>query len=307
MKSYRIGDVIKRRRKALGMTQMQLCAGICDMSTLSKIETGRRVPFPKDTVRLLERLGLSSDIYYVLVGNEDFSLQNLELEIREHTIRKEFAEAIKLLDQIESHQTENPFVSQFILRQRSIVGYIKDGSVHSYTPAETLELLYKAISLTVPAFDIERIADQFLCTEELMVIVDIAVAYTEQQDYDTSGRIYARLIEYISQQCMSTEESSRIFPLIAYNYARDLEEIGDYSKAVEISEQGRKYCIKYGKTNLMGELLATQGCALYKQGSHAEGIRALQDACAMLRVMEKFEKHEFLKNYVRDTLCVLDF
>lgn len=302
MKSFRIGDVIKRRRRELGLTQEQLCDGICDPTTLSKIENGRRTPSPQDTIGLLERLGLSSDVYYFLVSDEDFALQDLKVEIRNHAIREEFSEALDLLDKLEVYKQQSPFVSQFILRQRSIVGYRKDGAVHPYTPTEALELLYQAIRLTVSSFQIERIAEYLLCTEELTVIIDIAAAHSELEEYDTSLRIYAQLMNYVEQRCMSSEETSRIFPLIAYNYARDLEEVGEYAKAIEISEQGRQYCIRYGKANLLGVLLATQGCALYKQGKHKEGLRTLGNACMALQLMGKFDKVDFLRQYIKDLL-----
>ncbi len=300
MKSYRIGDVIKRHRKLLGLTQEQLCDGICDPTTLSKIENGRRTPSPQDTIGLLERLGLSSDVYYFLVSDEDFAVQDLKVEIRTHAIRKEFSEALDLLDKLEAYKRQSPFVAQFILRQRSIVGYRKDGAVCPYTPAEALELLYQAIRLTVSSFQIERIAEYLLCTEELTVIIDIAASHSDQEDYDTSLRIYAQLMNYVEQRCMSTEETNRIFPLIAYNYARDLEEVGDYAKAVEVSEQGRQYCIRYGKANLLGVLLATQGCALYKQGKHKEGLQTLGNACMALRLMEKADELAFLQKYIKN-------
>lgn len=300
MKSYRIGDVIKRRRKLLGLTQEQLCDGICDPTTLSKIENGRRTPSPQDTISLLERLGLSSDVYYFLVSDEDFAVQDLKVEIRTHAIREEFSEALDLLDKLEAYKRQSPFVTQFILRQRSIVGYRKDGAVCPYTPAEALELLYQAIRLTVSSFQVDHIAEYLLCTEEIIVIMDIATTYSEQKNYNMSLQIYSQLMTYIEQHCMSMEEISRILPLVAYNYATDLEEVGDYAKAVEVSEQGRQYCIRYGKANLLGVLLATQGCALYKQGKHREGLQTLGKACMALRLMEKTDELAFLQKYIKD-------
>lgn len=38
---YYIGEVIKRTRESLGMTQEELSEGICTTETLSRIETGK--------------------------------------------------------------------------------------------------------------------------------------------------------------------------------------------------------------------------------------------------------------------------
>lgn len=41
MQEVLIGEYMKNHREAHGMTQSELCAGICDPSTLSRLERGR--------------------------------------------------------------------------------------------------------------------------------------------------------------------------------------------------------------------------------------------------------------------------
>ena len=42
-----IGTLIKQRRKELKLTQEQVCSGICDPVTLSRIENGKQTPSKK--------------------------------------------------------------------------------------------------------------------------------------------------------------------------------------------------------------------------------------------------------------------
>lgn len=44
MSNYHIGQYIKKRREELNVNQDALCYGICDRSTLSRIERGRQEP-----------------------------------------------------------------------------------------------------------------------------------------------------------------------------------------------------------------------------------------------------------------------
>ena len=44
MAQYPLGIIIRQRRDMLGLSQQQLCQGICDRSTLSRIERGDQVP-----------------------------------------------------------------------------------------------------------------------------------------------------------------------------------------------------------------------------------------------------------------------
>ncbi len=58
MKAIHIGAIIKRRRLELGLTQEQLCEGICEPSTMSRIEKGHQTPTYSKLKALLGRLNL---------------------------------------------------------------------------------------------------------------------------------------------------------------------------------------------------------------------------------------------------------
>ncbi len=161
MNSYRVGDVLKRQRKVLGITQEELCDGICDFTTLSRIENGHQAPTPRIAVALLQRVGISSDVCYAFVDENNRNLQDLERDIRQYTAHKKFLDALNLLDEVEQCPQRGLLVDQFILRERAIIGYRKDGIVQPYTLSESQELLYRAIRLTIPAFQIEHIAMHF--------------------------------------------------------------------------------------------------------------------------------------------------
>ena len=61
MKELFIGEVIKRKRKELRLTQEELCEGICEPSTISRIESGKQVPAKNKLDALLQRLDLPGD------------------------------------------------------------------------------------------------------------------------------------------------------------------------------------------------------------------------------------------------------
>ena len=44
MQNFFLGDYIKQKRLDLGLTQEQLCDGICEPMTLSRLETASRPP-----------------------------------------------------------------------------------------------------------------------------------------------------------------------------------------------------------------------------------------------------------------------
>ena len=56
-----IGDVVRARRRLLGMTQKQLCDKICSIRTLSRMEQGQSVTQSGISRKLLDRLGLAEE------------------------------------------------------------------------------------------------------------------------------------------------------------------------------------------------------------------------------------------------------
>ena len=75
-----LGDYIKQRRKDLGLTQGQLCEGICDVATISRMERGEQTPRHSTVTALLERLGTTYD-QYVLLSKEEIRIVALQREI----------------------------------------------------------------------------------------------------------------------------------------------------------------------------------------------------------------------------------
>lgn len=64
MKEIFLGEVIRRRRIELGLTQEALCEGICEPTTISRFENGRQTPSRNHVKALLFRLGLPDDRFF---------------------------------------------------------------------------------------------------------------------------------------------------------------------------------------------------------------------------------------------------
>ena len=81
MQNISIGECIRQRRKELNLTQEQVCDGICDPVSLSRIENGKQTPRRSVINALLQRLSLPDDRYYALVSENELGLEALQKEI----------------------------------------------------------------------------------------------------------------------------------------------------------------------------------------------------------------------------------
>ena len=99
MKEVYIGSIIRKRRQELGLTQEQLCRGICETVTLSRIENGKQTPSRSKLNALLQRLGMPGERYYALLSEQEMKISNLQTEIVSCNVRGQREQGLKKLDE----------------------------------------------------------------------------------------------------------------------------------------------------------------------------------------------------------------
>lgn len=272
MKAYNIGLFIKKKREEQHIRQEDLCRGICDKSTLSRIERGKQEPSSGILGVLLQRLGINEDQLAVLLGPKDFEISDLQKEIVALNSQREYekaAEKIRRLEQLV--EPTDKITQQFILRCKALAYFPED------YPASR-DLLLQALSLTLPDFDFDRISDYLLGIEEIKILNQLANSYSEAGDRRFAIHIYRQLFEDPRKRLFNTETELTILPLLSYNYSRLLGLERRYEEEIEIATLGQQECIKYNKCRLLGGLLLNIACALHELGKNEESKSMLIDA-----------------------------
>ena len=272
MKAYDIGLFIKKKREEQHIRQEDLCRGICDKSTLSRIERGKQEPSSGILGVLLQRLGINEDQLAVLLGPKDFEISDLQKEIVALNSQKEYekaAEKIRRLEQLV--EPTDKITQQFILRCKALAYFPED------YPASR-DLLLQALSLTLPDFDFDHISDYLLGIEEVKILNQIANSYSEAGDRRFAIHIYRQLFEDPRKRLFNIEAELTLLPLLAYNYSRLLGLERRYEEEIEIATLGQKTCIKYNKCQYLGGLLLNISCALRELGQDKESRSKLIDS-----------------------------
>lgn len=241
MKNVFLGEYIKQRRLDLGLTQEQLCDGICEPMTLSRLENGKQTPSRNRINALLQRLGLPDDRYFALLSKNELEMEALQKEIvacnANHRVEEGF-ETLKKFEQIADH--DDQIAQQFILRSKVLLGRLDQ----RYTPQEQIDLLMQAIRLTVPRFNLDEIERFFYSTDEIKIINQIGIAYSDDGQNKKAADIYYQLLKYVRKHFEETITSVGILPMVYFNYARVLDLCGRYEDSAECAEEGRKACLR---------------------------------------------------------------
>ena len=108
-------------------------------------------------------------------------------------------------------------------------------------------MLFRAIRLTAPRFDLDTIHQGLYCLDEVKVINQIATAYSDLGEQKKAVDIYYQLLKYIKSHFKNILQSGGLLPLVSFNYARELDLAGRYAEAVEIAQTGWDACKQYGQ------------------------------------------------------------
>lgn len=228
-----IGEYIQKRRKSMGLTQETVCHGICDCATLSRIENGRVTPRKTVISALLQRLGLPEENYYAFLAEKP----------------DECAAALQKLRALT--EPDDLLTQQFTLRSQALLSRLKGG-----TPQEELALLHQAMCLTNPGFALDQIG-QFLYTfEEVKLLNQIALCYSDLEQHPQALSIYCQLIEYIQRHYPEVILKNGQLHMILCNYARELNITQQYQQSILIAEKGRAACVQYSHYQFLPDFLA---------------------------------------------------
>lgn len=273
MKELLLGEAIKQRRLELGLNQEQVCEGICEIATLSRLESGKQMPAYHRIRALLQRLGMPDDRYYALLSPRELQLKNVRKELlscctrfaRAGADQKRQAwdlamEQVRKLEELT--EEDDAITRQFILSNRATLGRA-DGP---YSSEECLSILLEALRLTVPKFDPENIGSRRYSLDETRLINQIALAYSNAGDHIRALDLYGQLFDYVHKHDDRLSNYAAHLTLIAHNYAQELALLKYCHRAIDVAEEGKRISVNYGYYLFLPGFLAILGECYYLLG-----------------------------------------
>ena len=147
---------------------------------------------------LLQRLDLPEDKYYALLSKNEMQISDLQTEIVSCNVFKDSERGLPKIEELERlADPDDRLIRQFILRSKVLLGKRENEEVIPYTYEEKLDMLFEAIRLTPPNFDIDAIYEGLYSIDEVKVINQIALVYSDLKQHKKAIDIYYQLLKYI--------------------------------------------------------------------------------------------------------------
>lgn len=251
MGRYRLGDIVRMTRKSLSITQEQLCASICSVETLSRLENGSQNP-TRDTYELLmERMGrIRSRAYSVLSVSDLKVLEKMKL-FEDYIKMYDFDKAEKLLDEIKDIMGNSILDQQFVIRANGLVNY----QLKRIGIDEFLDEFQRAIKMTIPKYGLISLSNWPLSFNEVTLLVNMSSAYAEKGDFNSAIFILEEVYSALKQSYMEKLQRAILQVTIACNLSKIYGIIPDHEKAIEIAYEGINICKIFKLGNVLPYLL----------------------------------------------------
>lgn len=272
MQMVLIGEYIKQRRKELHLTQEKVCDGICDPTTLSRIENGCQVPSKTKLNALLQRLGLPDSRYYAIVSKNELEIEALKKEIVGCSITHRAQEGLEKIAELEKKIDENDALTkQFVLRSKALLNRL----LGKMSSQEQLAVLIQAIRLTIPSFSLDEINHYLYTFEEIKILNQIALCYSDMEQRIKALEIYMQLLKYIRNHYEEIiAEGNGIYPMVLFNYSGELGRAKHFSEGLQVCKEGQEICIKYGHYQFLPGFIANMAecCFFLNEIEKSKGL-----------------------------------
>ncbi len=292
-----IGSVIKEYRNRAGLTQIELCEGLCEPPTFSKIENNQQNPSKKLLDAIVERLNIPLNLN-VPVAKVELDRACIETEILSNLSRNDYSNIEELLTKYKSLSTDlNKFEEQFYLYVHAVLSRLKKQNINT-----VLKELEKSLLLTFPSFNIDKDFSKHLFTSvEISILNNIAICHFIMNNIDISINILNQLVINLEKTKTGSEIFKIKYPMITCNLSAWLGIKGKYIDGAEISRKGINCCKKYERYSSLGDLLYNHGYTLMMLHNAEEGKKYLRKSIFFAAILSNNHSIQNAKKDIEDS------
>lgn len=274
-----IGEAVKKARIQSGFTQEKFSEGICDVTTLARIESGKLGAGPAVFQAFMTKAGRKSEVYPCFRSRRDyecfFLLKDTSFFLDSLQVKKAYENLIEVKNKA--------WCEDVLYYQEWLLLYARTMKYSGNTNHNRmLDLLYEAINITRKNF-INNIDEKNVLYT--MNEIEIAIGIAEQLCFvgkiDESTNILSLVEHYLSKSEFASDEKEKLY--ISINVILAMQNLfsGDYEKTIEIIGKAKKDAILISHDIFLIELHFLEAISLFRLNRMPEYETAINCAiCA---------------------------
>lgn len=234
---YTLGDIIRDFRMEQHLSQTCLCNGLCSKSKLSKIENKILQPDIALAEALLQRLGISEQIFTFWGNEKETKFYDLKSKSLYAHLTNQQETSFEYIEEMETLTKGN----DILWKQECLAAKV----IECTSSLEKVTLLTKALHCTIPDFDIHRLLSYRLTWQELNILNNIAHEYRNSSESCLSSLYFLQLLEYQRQIPLDIQLRTSIFSVTNYMYCHSLYDTKNFKEIAVLFKQTDLSVMRY--------------------------------------------------------------
>lgn len=228
-------DVLRTRREMFGLTQEQLCEGICSVKSLRRAEKGQTDMQRETLKKLLNRLGLSGQMQWSRLITSDREVIRMAEELADYINDRKFSVASKQLESLKSRiDLDIPQNKQYFLEKQALLEF-EQGKV---TREEFVKMEKEALECTLRAENLYRKENVYLTEREIICISNSWKGMEEKEKRESINLILRLYDNYALNNGLS--QAISVYEIVTEAAVNELGNNGEHVRAEEIDRKSIK-------------------------------------------------------------------
>lgn len=277
-------ELVRDLREAKGLSQEELCSGICAQETLSRIEQGRRSPNKKKLYQMLKRMGMERENYYGFIEADDYEVYEKVRRFNRCFPQNKVEEAWRLLCEIEKEVDMTKLINRQFVEAEHISKQLRQGVLFE---EQANQQLWEQLCLTMPPVDSGMLIYRVPFRTEYTIWNRIAIGMRNAEKVEGALLIYDKLKRRYDSSKVSMRYHAVPGFTLYVNYTGFLEVHNDLERAEAIGKEGLNHCLECCRGDVAGDILANMSLVFGKEGMPDVEEKYLRNACCLLYLYDR--------------------
>lgn len=270
-----VGKLIEYLRTEAGISQDELCRGICSRTFLARLERGERVCEKIVSDALMQRTGVAADRFVFSAGPEEQMWLVLWEEMYRAVDCRDREKADLAFEEYRRFsQGKSVLHQQLLLFYQAVLGW-KRGE----DKEKVQDLLCAAWKISREELPMEKIITCRLTLTELCIAMMQARVLEDMGEMEGAVRLYEALLQYLDS-FVDERDSVRLYPQMTYRLSEIYIQRGEMKKAVCLAERGISLLKKQAMLYYLRPLLEI----VLRYGTvESEERKVLEEGCSSIQ------------------------
>ena len=297
---YAVGDVLRIRRTMLGLTQEELCEGICSVKSLRRAEQ-RKMNMQREPLgKILGRLGLSREVQKTALVTNDRSVLELMTEMTYSRNNRDPVKARMLLERLKAKVClEIPENEQYVMEAEASLDLMEGKITQEAFAVREAD----ALRCTLRAEKIYEAEGVYLTETEMSCVCKRIQGLEQAERREVIGFLIHFFEKFAKKDQLS--EYISMYEFVMAIVASELGNLGEYQLATELDKKALREVLRCRRLYMVNEFLYDMLWNEKEQkacnGQQMETVK-MTDGLQVCRALSHFSKRTFYEKLYNDKI-----